>query len=154
MCTEGFKKPATQQEGLVVLCVDNGAQHFSEEEDEPLYTNREQLHKTLSKKLIAAFSWCRTSKVKVSASGMEQTRVIRTLDQGACMTTSTPPTQIIRSVCVTGLFGVFPKKSNAYVVNTHCLATLGEAKRASAHVCSPCSFYLTCLKLLGEHHPL
>jgi hypothetical protein len=56
--------------------------HVTEEEDEPLWSRREQSHKALLKNLIAAFSRCRTSKVKVpktcsphlqctSTSGME-----------------------------------------------------------------------------------
>jgi hypothetical protein len=52
-------------EGLAVAGVDDGVQHASEEEDEPSWTNREQSRKALPKNLIAAFSRCRTSKVKV-----------------------------------------------------------------------------------------
>jgi hypothetical protein len=41
MHTEGFGKLAAQQEELMVPCVDDGAQHVSEEEDELLWMNKE-----------------------------------------------------------------------------------------------------------------
>ncbi len=52
-------------EGLAVAGIDYDVQHASEEEDEPLWSNREQLREALSKNLIAAFSRFRTLKVKV-----------------------------------------------------------------------------------------
>jgi hypothetical protein len=59
------ERPVARQELLAVAGVDEGAQHASEEEGEPLRTNREQSREALPKNLIAAFSRCRTSKAEV-----------------------------------------------------------------------------------------
>jgi hypothetical protein len=63
MRTEGSRSSATQHEGLVVLGIDDGTQHPSEEEGEPLWMNSKQSREALPK--IPAFSQCRTSKAKV-----------------------------------------------------------------------------------------
>ena len=49
----------------MVVGVDEGVQHASEEEGEPSRKNKEQSREALPKNLIAAFSRCRTSKAEV-----------------------------------------------------------------------------------------